>query len=428
MNTTARQEQTDPDWQVRDQEARLLAELLRTSRVALLFGNAATPTDALLRQHLMPLLHRRASDQIESLATRESRVVVPLLDRRSRQSARAAKRRRELVIYFNEWRGSPLDALHACIHAAADLPLEPTDAPRAALAQALSQWSARLDARFIILLDGCEALLRGIPQAAGFEAFAVELADAINQPDLPANFLIALDEDARHRLAPLRNRVAGFDDFSLKLTRPATHTTAAPDVPVPLPVPATERALHSPENIPVLNEAVTQPLTRPAAASSAPPKAAGINPKLMRKATRTPPTPIAIQTEDVYALIESTLTHTDVDAAPEPFETPLGTERAVARRRADATRVAASGTTSTSATDATHATHATHATTAPAATDVSTATAKPSPATQPPLPMGSAPFDTAAEPPLPRTARAVRPAPVSALHAVIRWLQRLRGR
>jgi hypothetical protein len=303
--------------QARDQESRLLAELLRTSRLALLFGEEGSDKTALLKSGLMPLLRRRAGDNVGPVATRESGVVVPFPDRRRRASARAAKRRRELVVYFDDWAEAPLASLKARVHMAAatdpaELPAEP-----ARLSETLALLGKRLDADFIILLDRFEAFLQAPSGREDITQFANELVEAINQAQLPANFLISLDEQARPRLAGLRGSIPGFDDFSLKLTSTHGPTPAGAPAPSPAPSMAVPAALASP---PILTDALTAP-TRHATPAPIAGAVRPSRPSRKPKVKREPPPRVVVHTEDVYALIEATLARTAVEPVSEQFVT-----------------------------------------------------------------------------------------------------------
>jgi len=303
--------------QARDQESRLLAELLRTSRLALLFGEAGSDKTALLKSGLMPLLRRRAGDTAGPVAARESGVVVPFPDRRRRPSARAAKRRRELVVYFDNWAESPLASLKARIHMAAATDAAELQAEPARLSESLALLSKRLEADFIILLDRFEVFLQAPSGREDITRFANELVEAINQPQLPANFLISLDEEARPRLAGLRDSIPGFDDFSLRLTRAHGARPAGVSAPSPVPSVAAPTVLASP---PVLTDA----LTAPSSHASPDPVADAVRPNRPSrkpKVKREPPPRVVVRTTDVYALIETTLARTAVGPVSEPFVT-----------------------------------------------------------------------------------------------------------
>ena len=320
MTTSSSSSIDEHSWAGYEQEARLLAELLRTSRLALLFGQVGSDKTALLKNNLMPLLRRRSADRLGVVVARESGVVVPFPDRRGRSSGRAVKRRREIVIYFEDWADRPLEALHARLQLACAVQPEEPPAPRARLADALVLLSGRIDANFIVLLDRCEVLVTEAARSDIAE-FTDELVDAINQPRVPANFLLALDEAARPLLGELRRRIPGFDDFSLKLGRspsakgPATAERQTSSEPVAIRPPARpEETIVEPAE-PVEAAEPTEAALAPAAdPEQTQPIAGPPKPK-----QRTPPPRVAIKTEDVYKLIESTLSLTVTDGGHEPF-------------------------------------------------------------------------------------------------------------
>lgn len=312
MTNIALSSDSDPTWCAHDQEARLLVELLRSSRLTLLFGETGSDKTALLKSGLMPLLRRRSTDQFAPAAARESGVVIPFPDRRKRFDARTSRRRRELVVYFDDWSGSPLPALHACIRLAAAASPAEEATPPARLAETLQALCARLDANFIFLLDRFEEFLLAPSDREDIAEFADELVEAITQPQLPANFLLSMNTEARPRLASLRGRIPGFDDFSLKLAprqrfEPPAAPAQLPETPAPLLIsapPLLTEVLKEPNvrSMPVRSEAVA-----PAPRTVARPKV-----------KRPPPPRVQVKTEDVYALIESTLARTASEAASEP--------------------------------------------------------------------------------------------------------------
>ncbi len=291
----------------------MLVQLLRSSRVSLLFGEVGSDKTALLNSALMPLLRRRASDQLVPAAARESGVVIPFSDRRGRPAARTSRRRRELVVYFDDWSGTPLAALHECIRLAAGASsVEQTAAP-ARLAETLQALCDRLDANFIILLDRFEGFLRAPHDRDDIAQFANELVEAITQPKLPANFLLSLDAEARPLLAVFRSRIPGFDDFSLKLAPP--QHLEPPAAPVLLPEPPAPPVISAP---PLLTEVVTEPDIRSTPVRSE--AVARADRTAARPRVKQPPPPrVQIRTEDVYSLIEWTLARTASDTASEPL-------------------------------------------------------------------------------------------------------------
>ena len=301
--------------------------------MALLFGEVGSDKAALLKQGLMPLLHRRANDRIAPMAAHGSRAVISFPDRRSRAPALATKGRREIVVYFDAWTDTPLAALHACLHhAAATHPFEPTAAPTR-LSETLAALSVRLDASFIILLDRFEEFLQAPADGEDVAQFTNELVEAVNQVDLSANFLISVNEAARLRLASLRSRIPGFDDFSLKLaSSPGLRPQAAP-APAPVHKPAHKPAVPNAaliQTLPVLKELIALPPVGgpplPITALVTPPRRAARAPKVKLP----PPVRLPLKTQDVYEFIEATLAHTAAEIPSDAFA--VESERVDTRR------------------------------------------------------------------------------------------------
>jgi len=299
VTSTAQAPGGDLAYHPHEQEALLLVELVRSSRLSLLYAEAGSDKTTLLKHGLIPLLCRRAGDRLGPAAVRASGVVVPFPDRRSRSSVYSSKRRREIVVYFDAWTDTPLAALRETLCAAVAADQADWALANARLGAILGDLSQRFDAHLIVVLDRFEELLQASSDELSVVQFANELAEAINQPQLAANFLIALAEEARPRLAGLRTLIRGFDDSSLKLApardvNPVTAPTRQQAI-----VPAVVQAL------PVLTEAVTVSHRAPAPAPQA-----TLASKVPAPAKRfkQPSLPRAeIKTEDVYTMIESAL-------------------------------------------------------------------------------------------------------------------------
>jgi hypothetical protein len=278
------------------QEARLLVALLRSSRLALLFGEPGADKSAFLQVSLLPLLQRRSGDQQAAARPRDTGVVVPFPDRRQR--AGAARRKREVVVLFDDWSGVPLTDLYACLWRAAPPAESTSPAQPQRLTDGIHDLSARFDIHFIVLLDRFEEFLRLPPQRVGVTEFTDALVEALNATQLQASFLLLLNEDARPALVGLRHRIPGFDDFSLKL--PGVAAVKPPPIPAPpVEVPAA----------PVQPVAAAVRVSVRASPASTPPPI-------------KPPSPLRppIKTQDVYALIEDTLNRTATDNDCEPFQ------------------------------------------------------------------------------------------------------------
>ena len=240
-------------------------------------------------------------------------MVVPFPDRRGRSSAHPSKGRREIVVYFDDWTDTPLVALEKALYEAVAADLAGRAKAAAHLGEILEDLSQRFDAHFIVLLDRVEDLFQAASNDAPIVQFSNELAEAINQPQLGASFLISLAEEAKPRLADLRARIRGFDDSSLRLAAPRDVSRAR--------MPTRRQEAVDParvEALPVLNETVHVPdrdlLPAPSDAlgsqSRTPTK---------RKLKRPPLPQVEVKTEDVYAMIETALARIAIREAIEPI-------------------------------------------------------------------------------------------------------------
>ena len=320
MTSTAQASTPDPACHAYDREAHLLAELLRSSRLSLLYAEPGADKTSVLRLALMPLLGRRNGDQSAPAAVRASGVVVPFLDRRGRSPSRAARRRRELVVYCSEWGESPVAALRASIERAVTPDRTATTERPARLGEMLEHLSPRVDASFIVLLDRFEDVLRGPAPRSSVAQLVDELAEAVQDPQLPANFLIAVADDAAPGLAGLRARIPGFDDFSLRLATPkgfdpgatSARTSEAPPTAIDL-LPILTETL-------IVSDGEPAPPPRSDLASKAP------EPK--KKVKRTAPPRVPVVVADVYAMIETELSRIALHTAAEARPQQTGSDRA----------------------------------------------------------------------------------------------------
>ena len=243
---------------VRAHEAKLLAVMLRTSRLTWVFAEPGTDKGALLTSGVMPLLQRRRGDRAGAPLVATNPVAT------AERRRRPARPRAEVAIHFDDWDQAPLSALKRRIMDI--VPAAGAEAADTGLAVILQQLHQRLGLHFVFLLDRFEQYLAKAPDEGEVRQFANELVDAILHDGLPASFLVAMDETARPRLERFRARMPGFDHDVLRLSPVAER-------PEPTPLP------HRP--------------TAETAAPAAPARRASL---------RTP-----IKVEDVYALIESTL-------------------------------------------------------------------------------------------------------------------------
>ncbi|HSI56130.1 MAG TPA: TAXI family TRAP transporter solute-binding subunit [Ideonella sp.] len=223
----------------REHEALLLAGLLRSSRLTLMCGAAGVGKTTLLETGLMPLLRRRADDRAAAPPARAvgadpARVVIPFPDRRQRLAMDSP--RGELALRFDEWHSDPLPRLRRRLQTALAGRVAVQAGPAAGtLADEIRRTSRAGGLRWLILLDGFERYLEAPPLRTDIERFAEQFVQAVNDPAVPANFLLAMRADARPLLERFRGRLQGLDRNWLNLT------ALASEAPSPGHPPAVRR-------------------------------------------------------------------------------------------------------------------------------------------------------------------------------------------
>src|SRR5215831_13434639 len=99
-------------WRSRDFEAQMLVELLRLSRLTVLYGAEGAGKTTLLKTKVLPLFPSLAPDDRRRQGEKP-RVVVPFPDRRV--GDRTATRGIDVPVIFDRWDSEPLPALLARI-------------------------------------------------------------------------------------------------------------------------------------------------------------------------------------------------------------------------------------------------------------------------------------------------------------------------
>jgi hypothetical protein len=245
-------------WYPRETEASILAQLLRLSRLTVLYGEAGAGKTALLKNGVLPRLRRRASDRDLTVAP-ESPKELPFPDRR--QIYTAAERAPEVAIFFDEWNEAPLAALGARIRSALPAGRPRTAEPAASMAKSLGAWNKESGVRFLIIFDAFEKYLAASRDAPGIRKFGEQFVEVLKDDRLPVNFLLAL-RDERPLLERFEGRIARLGDTSVRLPswhrsveslhenehRAGPPAAAAPDLgaataPAPRPIP--DSGLHT---------------------------------------------------------------------------------------------------------------------------------------------------------------------------------------
>jgi WD40 repeat protein len=169
----------------RDSERTVLISNLRASRLTLLYAQSGAGKSSLLRAGVAARL-------------------TELAERSFRQRGTA----RNIPVVFSSWQDDPTVKLIGEIQRAirpfqcASLPSGPAP-PR--LDQAIEAANNAIDATLLLILDQFEEYFLYRTRETGNRPFADELAVCINRPDLRANFLISIREDAYSGLGDMFN-------------------------------------------------------------------------------------------------------------------------------------------------------------------------------------------------------------------------------
>jgi WD40 repeat protein len=176
--------EADAEWFFgRDEECQTIIGNLRAARLTILYSPSGVGKSSLLRAGVAHQLRELAEHQ---LARRGCARYVPIV--------------------FNAWKDDPVEDLIAAMECAvrpllpADVPVE---LPRASLAAAIAAAAETSGAEPLIILDQFEEYFLYRSEEATERRFVDELAACVGRPELRANFLIAIREDAYAGLGDL---------------------------------------------------------------------------------------------------------------------------------------------------------------------------------------------------------------------------------
>ena len=269
-------------WRSRDFEAQTLVELLRLSRLTVLYGAEGARKTTLLKTNVLPLLRGRAPDN-RPPQDGKPRVVVPFPDRRVGERTAGV----EVAVIFDRWDSEPLPALMArIVHTLRSKSMR-TAAPLPFLTDGLTAWDEALGVRVFIILDGFEQYLRAPFDRVGIAEFDEEFVRAVNTPRLAAHFLLSVRDDAEALLNRFRGRIIGFGDAFVRL--PSFHKVTPPSLPAP-------RQTHRSATTAIPPVALTEALTAPSIAQASDAPFAAVSACAVPTPPRPDPQPLANQT------------------------------------------------------------------------------------------------------------------------------------
>jgi len=175
--------EADAEWFFgRDVETRTIIGNLRAARLTVVYAPSGVGKSSMLRAGVMSQLRQLAQHR---LANRGSAGYVPVV--------------------FSAWKDDPLADLIAAIEDAVQPSLAQggrADLPRA-LAPAIEAAASLANAELLIVLDQFEEYMLYRTNESAERSFVDQLAACVNNPELRANFLIAIREDAYPGLGDL---------------------------------------------------------------------------------------------------------------------------------------------------------------------------------------------------------------------------------
>ena len=201
---------------IREHEARLLAMMLRNSRLTWVFAERGADKTELLSCGVLPLLQRRRDDrfgreQHGQLADGEH------IERR-RLAAKSGTWRSEVALFFYRWTEHCLDDLKAQIAHLVPTRSGGRDISRLRLADALEMLHQQFDVHPVLILDRFECFLDLRAHDHGPASFVDEFVEALQAPCASASFLVAMDERTLPRLRHFRDLIPDLDQNSLRLS------------------------------------------------------------------------------------------------------------------------------------------------------------------------------------------------------------------
>lgn len=180
----------------RDADRKVIASNLLGSRLTLLYGSSGVGKSSVLRAGVAYHLRQLARETREETGVPELAVVV-----------------------FDAWQEEPAAALLDKVRMAVEDSLgdspEPAKAGPNCLCDALGGWARILGGDLLIILDQFEEYL--LRQKDGSDAFACELARAINTARLRVNFLISIREDTLAWLDRFKGKIPTLFENYLRL-------------------------------------------------------------------------------------------------------------------------------------------------------------------------------------------------------------------
>jgi len=187
-----------------------LAQDLRCARLTLVYGAAGCGKTTLLKAGLLPVLQRRSLDRspIDCEAANQPRGEGER--RKPIDGADRSSEIAEIVVFLDSWGGSPVASLQARIGDALSVAGVGSANVTLPLGQSLAYWSGLLNTRFLLVLDRFDEYLATPVQSAGVRELSEELLGVLEHPDLPANLLLCMRDQARPMMTRIGDCLSAF--------------------------------------------------------------------------------------------------------------------------------------------------------------------------------------------------------------------------
>jgi hypothetical protein len=183
----------------REAEVEIVSANLLAARLTLLYGPSGVGKSSVLLAGVVNSLRRRSRENVadEDAAGFAAVVVRSWGDPDPRNTIAAAARAEVAALLERD-----------------DLP-DPAD--DATLAQVLEHWSAQVGGKLLLVFDQFEEYFLYHDRDSGPGTFDAELPQAVNRPDLPANFLVSIRDDGLARLDRFKGRIPHLFDNRLQI-------------------------------------------------------------------------------------------------------------------------------------------------------------------------------------------------------------------
>lgn len=182
----------------RDAERAILAANLMAAKLTLVYGASGVGKSSVLRAGVVHQLREQEA-----------------------QADHTAGTPRLVVVYVNEWSGDPVarlqDRVGQEVARVLGEPGPPEPEPSEGLAGTLAAWTARRHLELLVILDQFEEYFLYHRDEDGPGSFAAEFPPAIDRPDLPVSFLVAIREDALARLDRFKGRIPNLFETYVRI-------------------------------------------------------------------------------------------------------------------------------------------------------------------------------------------------------------------